>query len=111
MVVTTNYHCKSFIISGTIFYSWNYYNHIVKSTILILYYIFLVDIAIKNIFPLREISLYIIKRFRRHRRRRRAKNREGGRGGGGGGGGRGGRGVPQGLIILSPPRPDYSKSP
>ena len=29
MVVTTNFHCKSVIISGTIFYSWNYYNHIV----------------------------------------------------------------------------------
>ena len=55
MVVTTNSHCKSFIISGTIFYSWDYYNHIVKSTIIVLYYIFLVYIAIKNIFPLRKI--------------------------------------------------------
>ena len=55
MVVTTNSHCKSVTISGTIFYSWDYYNHIVKSTIIILYYIFLVDIAIKNIFPFREI--------------------------------------------------------
>ena len=55
MVVTTNSYCKSVIISGTIFYIWDYYNHIVKSTKIILYYIFLVDIAIKNIFPLREI--------------------------------------------------------
>ena len=55
MVVTTNSHCKSVTISGTIFYSWDYYNHIVKSTIIILYYIFVVDIAIKNIFPFREI--------------------------------------------------------
>ena len=55
MVVTTNSHCKNVIISGTIFYSRDYYNHIVKSTIIILYYIFLFDIAIKNIFPLREI--------------------------------------------------------
>ena len=38
VVVTTNSHCKSVIISGTIFYSWDYYNHIVKSTIIILYY-------------------------------------------------------------------------
>ena len=30
-------------------------NYIVKSTIIILYYIFLVDIAIKNSYPLREI--------------------------------------------------------
>ena len=53
-------------------------------------------------FSIYRISLYIIKRFRR----RRVKNREGGggRGGGGGGGGGGGRGVPQGLIILSPPK-------
>ena len=51
MVVTTNSHCKSVIISGTIFYSQDYYNHIVKSTRVILYCIFLVDIAIKNIFP------------------------------------------------------------
>ena len=55
MVVTTNFHCESVIISGTIFDSWDYYNHIVKSTIIILSYIFLVDIAIKNMFPLREI--------------------------------------------------------
>ena len=55
MVVTTNSHRKSVVISGTIFYSWNHYNHIVKSTIIILYYILLVDIAIKNIFPLMEI--------------------------------------------------------
>ena len=48
MVVTTNSHCKSVIMSGTIFYSWDYYNHIVKFTIIILDYIFLVDIAIKN---------------------------------------------------------------
>ena len=52
MVVTTNSHCKSVIISGTIFYIWDYYNHIVKSTIIILYYIFLGDIAIKNSCPL-----------------------------------------------------------
>ena len=52
MVVTTNYHCRIFIISGTIFYSWDYHNHIVKSTITILYYIFLVDIGIKNRGPL-----------------------------------------------------------
>ena len=55
MVVTTDSHCKSVIISGTIFYSWDYYNYIVESTIIILYYIFLVDIAIKNIFLVREI--------------------------------------------------------
>ena len=55
MAVTTNSHCKSVIISGTIFYSWDYYNHILKSTIIILYNIFLADIAIRNIFPLREI--------------------------------------------------------
>ena len=55
VVVTTNSHCKSVIISGTIFYSWDYCNHIVKSTIIIVYYIFLVDIAIKNSCPLREI--------------------------------------------------------
>ena len=55
MVVTPNSHCKSVIKSGTIFYSWEYYDHIIKYTIIILYYIFLVDIAIKNIFPLREI--------------------------------------------------------
>ena len=55
MVVTTNSHCESVIRSGNVFYSWDYYNHIVKSTIIIFYYIFLVDIAIKNIFPLREI--------------------------------------------------------
>ena len=48
MVVATNSHCKSVIINGTRFYNWDYYNHIVKSTIIILYYIFLVDIAIKN---------------------------------------------------------------
>ena len=54
MVVTTNSHCKSVIISGTIFYSWDYYNYIVKSTIT-LYYIFLVDIGVKNSCPLREI--------------------------------------------------------
>ena len=47
MVVTTNSHCKS-VISGTIFYSWDYYNDIVKSTSIILYCIFLVDIAIKK---------------------------------------------------------------
>ena len=51
MVVTTNSHCKSDIINGTIFYSRDYYNHIVKSTITILYYIFLVDMAIKYFFP------------------------------------------------------------
>ena len=45
MLVITNSHGKSVIISETIFYSWDYYNHIVKSTIIILYYIFLVDIA------------------------------------------------------------------
>ena len=56
MVFTTNSHCKSVIISGTIFYSWDYYNHIVKSTITILYYIFLVDIAQKKIFPLIKYS-------------------------------------------------------
>ena len=55
MVVATNSHCKSVIINGTRFYNWDYYNHIVKSTIIILYYIFLVDIAIKNSYPLREI--------------------------------------------------------
>ena len=55
MVVTTNSHCKSVKISGTIFDSWDYYNHIVESTIIILYYILLVDITIKNIFSLREI--------------------------------------------------------
>ena len=38
MVVTRNSHCKSVIISGTIFYSWDYYNYIVKSTIISLYY-------------------------------------------------------------------------
>ena len=48
MVVTTNSHCKSVTMSGTIFYSSEYDNHIVKSTIVILYYIFLVDIAIKK---------------------------------------------------------------
>ena len=41
MVVTTNSHCKSVIISGTLFYSWDYYNHTVKSAIIILYYIFI----------------------------------------------------------------------
>ena len=56
MVVTINSHCKSPIVSGTIFYSWDYYNHIVESTIIILYYIFLVFLAIINIFPLREIQ-------------------------------------------------------
>ena len=30
MVVTTNCHCKSVIISGTIFSSWDYFNHIVE---------------------------------------------------------------------------------
>ena len=55
IVVITNSHCKSFIISGTIFYSWDYYNHIVESTIIILYYIFLVGIAVKNIFSRREL--------------------------------------------------------
>ena len=55
LVVSTNSHGKSVIISGTIFYNWDYYNHIVKSTIMILYYIFLADIAMKKIFPLREI--------------------------------------------------------
>ena len=54
-VIFSNSHRKSVIISVTIFYIWDYYNHIVKSTIIILYYIFLVDVAIKNIFPLREI--------------------------------------------------------
>ena len=49
MVVTTESHCKIVIISGIIFYRWDYYNHIVKSTIIILYYIFLADIDIKNI--------------------------------------------------------------
>ena len=57
-----------------------------------------------------HLSLYIIKRFRRRRRRRRrVKNREGGEGMGGEG--RGAEESPQGLIILSPLRPDYSKSP
>ena len=51
-VVNTNSHCKSVIIIGTIFYSWDYYNHIVKSTIIILNYIFLVDISIENSCPL-----------------------------------------------------------
>ena len=55
MVAITNSHCECVIISGTIFYSWDYYNNIVKSTIIILYYIFLVDIAIKNSCRLREI--------------------------------------------------------
>ena len=59
MVVTTNSHCKSFIVSRTIFYSWDYYNYIVKSiiisTIIYLYYIFLVDVAIKNSCRLREL--------------------------------------------------------
>ena len=55
MVVSTSSRYKSVIISVTIFYSWDYYNHIVKSTIIILYYIFLVDIAIKNSCPLTEI--------------------------------------------------------
>ena len=55
VVITTNFHCKDVIISGTLFYSWDYYNHIVKSTIMMLYYIFLVDIAIKNSCPLRGI--------------------------------------------------------
>ena len=59
MVVTTNSHCKS-VIKVEPYFSWDYYNHIVKSTIIILYYIFLVDIAIKNIFPLRQI-LNIVK--------------------------------------------------
>ena len=49
MVVTTNSHCKSVIISGTIFHSWEYCNHIIKYTIIILYYMFLIDIAIINI--------------------------------------------------------------
>ena len=43
---------------GPIFYSWDYYSHVVKSTIIVLYYIVLVDIYIKNSdkrFPLREI--------------------------------------------------------
>ena len=57
MVVTTNSHCKSVIIIGTIFSSWDYYNHIVKSTIIILYYIFLIDIAIKISCPLRKINI------------------------------------------------------
>ena len=39
IVVITNSHCKSVIINGTIFYRWDRYN-IVKSTIIILYYIF-----------------------------------------------------------------------
>ena len=55
MVVTKNSHRKSVIISGTIFYSSDYYNHIVESTIIILYYIFLVDKAMKKSCPLREI--------------------------------------------------------
>ena len=55
MVVTTNFHCKSVIIGGTIFYIRDYYNHIVESTIIILYYIFLVDIAIQNIFHVPEV--------------------------------------------------------
>ena len=52
MVVTTKSHCKSVVISGTLLYSWNYYNQKVKSAIIIFYYIFLVDIAIKNSRPL-----------------------------------------------------------
>ena len=47
MVVTTSSDCKSVIITGPIFYSWDYYIlYVVKSTIIILYYIFLVAIAI-----------------------------------------------------------------
>ena len=56
MVVTTNSYCKSVITNETIFHSLNYYNIIVKSTIIILNYIFLVDIAIQNICPLRKIK-------------------------------------------------------
>ena len=52
MVVIRNWHCKSVIIGATIFYSWDFYNHMVKSTIIILYYIFLVDIAMKSSCPL-----------------------------------------------------------
>ena len=48
MVVTTNSHCKNVITSGTIFYSWDYDNHTVKSSIIILYYIYLVDMFIKK---------------------------------------------------------------
>ena len=51
MVVATNSHVKIVIISGTIFY-----NHTVKSTIIKLYYIFLVDIAINNSCPLIETN-------------------------------------------------------
>ena len=54
MVVTTNSHCRRVITSGTIFPSWQYYNHVVECTIIISYYILLVDIAINNIFSLRE---------------------------------------------------------
>ena len=55
IVVTTNSHCKSVIISGTVFYSSDYHNHVVKSIIIILNYFFLVDIAIKNSCSLGEI--------------------------------------------------------
>ena len=54
VVVITNSDCKSVTISGTIFYRWDYYNYIIKSTI-ILYYIFLVDLTIKNSCPFRGI--------------------------------------------------------
>ena len=57
VVVTNDSHCKSVIISGTIFYSWDYYNHIVKTTIIILYYIFVVDIAIKIVVTLGEYKI------------------------------------------------------
>ena len=48
---------EPYSIVNSIYYNiFYYYNHIVKSTIIILYYIFLVDIAIKNIFfTLRKI--------------------------------------------------------
>ena len=55
MVVTTNSHCKSVVIRGTKFYIWDYNNDTVESTIIILFYNFLIDIAIKNSCPLREI--------------------------------------------------------
>ena len=54
MVVTTNSHCKSVVISGTIFYRSDRYD-ILNSIIIILYYDFLVDIAMKNGCPLRDI--------------------------------------------------------
>ena len=58
MVDTTSSHCKSVIISGIIFYSWDYSNHIVKSTIYFFYYIsYSPEGKIKNSCPLTRKEL------------------------------------------------------